>query len=98
MDDARTRQQIQDHADAVARGDTDTVIGDFSEELRPQAPQIVRELPMPVKSAEVLSVDVGAEESVARIRYTGDSGELTIETQWREIGGRPMIVAGKPVG
>ena len=98
MDDAKTRKQIQDHADAVVRGDMDTVLGDFSQELRPQAPQLAKGLPAPVTSAEVLSVDVGAEESVARIKYTGDGGELTIETQWREIDGRPTIVAGKPVG
>jgi hypothetical protein len=98
MDDAKTRQQIQDHADAVVRGDMDHVFGDFSDELRPQAPEIAKELPTPVKSAEVLSVDVGDEESVAQIKYTGDSGELTIQSHWRELGGRPQIVAGKPVG
>ena len=98
MDDAKTHKQIQDHADAVARGDMDTAIGDFSEELRPQVPEIAKELPLPVKTAEVLSVDVGAEQSVARIKYTGDGGSVTIETQWRDIGGRPTIVAGKPVG
>jgi hypothetical protein len=97
MDDAKTRKQVQDHADAVVRGDMDTVIGDFSEELRPQAPELAKGLPLPVKSAEVLSVDVGAEESTVQIKYTGDSGVLTIETQWRDIDGRPTIVAGKPL-
>ena len=35
MDDRKTREHIQAHADAVVRGDMDTVVADFSEELRP---------------------------------------------------------------
>ena len=38
MDDAKTRQVIQAHADAVVSGDFDHVIADFAEELRPQVP------------------------------------------------------------
>ena len=33
MDDAKTRNQIQQHAVAVVRGDTDVVVADFSEAL-----------------------------------------------------------------
>ena len=51
MDDAKTRNQIQQHADAVVRGDTDAVVADFSEALR-----------QPVTSAEVLSVQSGETE------------------------------------
>jgi hypothetical protein len=51
-----------------------------------------------VTAAEVLSVDVGDEESVAQIRYSGDSGGVTIQSHWREIGGQPQIVAGSVVG
>lgn len=98
MDDDRTRKQIQDHADAVVRGDMDTVVGDFSEELRPQVPEIAKELPQPVTAAEVLIVDLGDEECVARITYSSGERQVTIETHWRDIDGRPTIVAGKPVG
>jgi hypothetical protein len=98
MDDAKTRKQIQDHAEAVVRGDMDTVVGDFCEELRPQAPELAKTLPQPVTSADVLSLEVGDEESVARIKYSSGERQVTIETQWRDIDGRPTIVAGKPVG
>jgi hypothetical protein len=97
MDESRTRGQIHDHADAVVRGDIDTVTADFAPELRPQVPQIAQSLPMPVKSADVLKVDVGDEETVAEIRYTGDSGQVTIRTRWRDVEGRPSIVAGEPI-
>ena len=96
MDDQRTRDQIQQHADAVVRGDMDTVIADFTEGLRPHVPELAQALPMPVTEAEVLSVEVGEDESVARIRYAGDSGEVTIRSRWQDEGGRPVIVHAEP--
>jgi hypothetical protein len=97
MDEAKTHSHVQAHADAVARGDMEAVTNDFIEEMRPQVPEIGRALPLPVSSAEVLSVEVGAEESVAMIRYTGDQGQVTIRSRWRDVEGRPSIVAGEPV-
>jgi len=35
MDETTIRDHIQQHADAVARGDMDAVVADFAEELRP---------------------------------------------------------------
>jgi hypothetical protein len=98
MDEAKTRSHCEDHADAVVRGDMGAVIADFSAELRPDVPQIAQVLPQPVTSADLLSVDVGDEESVAMIRYSGESGEVTIRSFWREIDGRPLIVHAEPVG
>ena len=98
MDEARTRKQVDDHADAVVRGDTEAVVGDFSEELKPAAPEIIKSLPMPVTEAEVLSFEAGESECVAQIRYVGESGELTVQTRWQDVDGRPTIVHGEPVG
>lgn len=97
MDQDQTREHVQAHADAVVRGDMQSVTDDFIEELRPQVPEIARSLPAPVKSAEVVSIEVGDEESVAMIRYVGDQGEVTIRSHWRTVDGRPSIVAGEPV-
>ena len=97
MDEAQARDYIEQHAEAVVRGDMDGILADFSEELRPGAPQIVNDvLPQPVTSAEVLSVDVGHSEAVAMIRYSGD-GELTVRSRWLERAGRPVIVHAEPV-
>ncbi len=96
MDDATTRDHVQKHADAVVRGDMDTLVADFAEELRPQLPQLARSLPRPVTKAEVLSVEVGEPESVAMIRYAGDSGAVTIRSRWQDQGGRPVIVHAEP--
>ena len=98
MDEAKARDHINEHADAVVRKDMDAIEADFSEELRPSASQIVDEvLPQPVTAAEVLSVDVGDSEAVAMIRYSGD-GELTVRSRWQEEAGRPVIVHAEPAG
>jgi hypothetical protein len=96
MDDATARQTIQDHADAVVSGDMDHVIADFSEELRPQAPEVAKLLPRPVEAAEVLSIEPGSEEYVALIRYSGGGNEVTIRSHWQDRAGTPQIVHGEP--
>ena len=98
MDEATTRGHIEDHANAVVRGDMDAVVADFSEELRPHLPEIAQALPQPVTAADVLSVEVGDEESVAMIRYSGETGAVTIRSQWQDVDGRPSIVHAEPVG
>lgn len=97
MDDAKARQAIQAHADAVVSGDFDHVVNDFTEELKPQVPELAKVLPQPVESAEVLSVEMGDEEAVAQIKYAGAGKEATIQSHWREESGTPRIVAGQPI-
>lgn len=97
MDEARTKDQIQRHAEAVERGDFDTVIGDMSEELQAQAAQITQTLPQPVTSATVLSVEVGDDQTVARIHYAGETKEVTIQSHWRDVEGGPTIVHAEVV-
>lgn len=96
MDDQQTRDHIDQHAAAVVRGDMDAIVADFAEDLRPQVPQIAQALPQPVTGADVLSVDVGETESVAMIRYSGASGDVTIRSRWQDQGGRPVIVHAEP--
>jgi hypothetical protein len=98
MDEAKCRKQVEDHADAVVRGDMDTVTNDFIEEMRPQVPEITKSLIHPVTKAEVVSVDVGEDEAIAQIRYSNDDAEQTIQTRWQERDGQPQIVHGEPIG
>ena len=96
MDDQQTRDHIDAHAEAVVRGDMDAVTADFTEGLRAHVPEIAQALPQPVTGADVLSVDVGAAESVAMIRYSGEASEVTIRSRWQDEGGRPVIVHAEP--
>jgi hypothetical protein len=98
MDDQQTRQQIQEHADAVLRGDMSTVVADFSEGLRPHVAELAQALPSPVTEAEVVSVEVGEDDTVAHIRYAGADREVTIRSRWQDEGGRPVIVHAEPAG
>ncbi len=97
MDDVTTRDHIQKHADAVVRGDMDTLATDCSDELRPQLPELAKALPQSVTSAEVLSLDVGDPTTVAVIGYSGDSSALTIRSEWQDLGGdHPVMVNAAP--
>jgi hypothetical protein len=96
MDARQTRDHIDQHADAVVRGDMDAVVADFTEGLRPHVPEIAKALPQPVTGADVLSLHVGDTESVALIRYSGDTGDVTIRSRWQDEGGRAVIVHAEP--
>ena len=96
MDERRTRDHVQQHADAVVNGDMDTVLADFSEELRPQVPQIVQVLPQPVTSTELLSIEIDDPVTVALIRYSGETSAVTVRSESAEEGGRPVIVSVAP--
>lgn len=95
--DTAIRNKIQQHVDAVVRGDMDAAAADFSEDLRPHLPQIAGALPQPVVSAEVLSIEVGEEEAAAMIRWTGDTDVVTIRSRWKDLGGGPLLVHAEPV-
>lgn len=96
MDEQQTRDQVERHVDAVVRGDMEAVVADFTDGLRPHVPEIAKALPQPVTSAEVLSLDVGETESVAMIRYSGGTGDVTIRSRWQDEGGRAVIVHAEP--
>jgi hypothetical protein len=81
----------------VVRGDIDAVVADFTEGLQPHVPEIAKALPQRVTSADVLSVEIGDSESIAMIRYSGDTSEITIRSQWKDEGGRAVIVHAEPV-
>jgi hypothetical protein len=97
MDEAATRDHIEAHADAVVRGDMDAILGDFSEQLRPEVPQLAQALPQPVTSADIQNIDIGDDESVSTIRYSGQESAVTIRARWQDEGGRPVIVHAEPV-
>jgi hypothetical protein len=97
MDQATTKRHMEAHADAVVQGDQEALLADFSEELRPQVPQLAQMLPQPVTSSEIQDIEIGDQESVSTIRYSGPDSSVTIRAQWRAEGGRPVIVHAEPV-
>jgi hypothetical protein len=51
-----------------------------------------------VTAATVLSLDRGEDESVALIRYSGGTGDVTIRSHWRDADERPVIFHAEPTG
>jgi hypothetical protein len=98
MDEAATREHIEAHADAVVRADMDAILADFSEGLRPEVPQLAQALPQPVTSSDIQNIEIGEDETVSTIRYSGQDSAVTIRARWQEEGGRPVIVHAEPVG
>jgi hypothetical protein len=98
MDEATTKDHIEAHADAVVCADMDAILADFSEGLRPEVPQLAQALPQPVTSADIQNIEIGGDESVSTIRYSGQDSAVTIRARWQEEGGRPVIVHAEPVG
>jgi hypothetical protein len=98
MDESTARTHIEAHADAVVSGDQEALAADFSDELRPSLPQLAQALPQPVTSSEVQDIQFGDEQTVSTITYSGPESSVTIRAEWREQGGRPVIVHAEPVG
>ncbi|HEY1595093.1 MAG TPA: hypothetical protein VGF74_06845 [Thermoleophilaceae bacterium] len=98
MDEAQVRERAEEHARSVERGDLAAVTADFIPELHEAVPELAKSLPNPVNTGEVLSVEDKDDHAVVQIRYTGDDSSVTIQTRWEDHDGRPLIVAGEPVG
>lgn len=88
-------QLAEVHAKAIAAGDFETALQDFSAELAPKVPSMVPLLPEGLNAAEVLSIEPQGDDHVIRIRYDGSTTSATVESLWREDGGRPRIVDAK---
>jgi len=96
MDEQVIRRHADAHAEAVVKGDTEALVQDFAEELRPQLRTLAQALPQPVRSATVLSVDASGDPAIVHIKYLGDDKEVTIRSEW--VGSeRPVIAAAAPV-
>jgi hypothetical protein len=76
----------------------DAILADFSEGLRPEVPRLAQALPQPTTAADIQSIEVGEDEAVSTIRYSGDDNAVTIRARWQEESGRPVIVHAEPVG
>ncbi|WCB95404.1 hypothetical protein DSM104299_04147 [Baekduia alba] len=96
MDETRTRDHIQQHADAVLRGDMEAVLADFSQELRPRFPELAKGLPQPVTAARVLTLDVGDQKSVAVIGDGGTTAKSRSGPTGATSADSPVIVHAEP--
>jgi hypothetical protein len=96
MDAEDVRQHAQAYCDAPLAGDVDRAIGEFSNELRQHVGELISQIPLPLTSAEVESVEAGAHAVVARLLLVGEF-EVKVETRWKERDGKPTMVEASHV-
>ncbi len=92
MDEAMVREAAETHAQATVERDYETAGCYLTEGMRASAGEVMREMPRPLTSAEVVSVEAGSDPVTCLIRYAGDEAETIVASRWREIEGEPRIV------
>ena len=98
MDEQTTKDHIHAHADAVVRGDMDTVIADLSEELQPQAPQLAAGLPMPVTERRGAEPRLRGGRGRGADPLRGRQRRGHFRSRWQDGDEHPVIVHVEPVG
>ncbi len=92
MDEETVRDHAEALSGAIVRGDVDTVIADFSAELRHNLGETIALLPLPALAAGIESIEHGAAGFVVVLRLTGEAEEVLIQTRWKDRDGEPTVV------
>jgi hypothetical protein len=92
MDEQEVRQHAQAICEAVAGGNVDRLIEDFSPELRRNLGEVISLFPLPSKEAAIESVAQGGSSYVVVLRLTGESEEVQVQTRWKDRDGKPTVV------
>jgi hypothetical protein len=92
MDENLVRKHAEAHGRAVMEREYERAADDLTDEAKANAGEVMRRLPQPITSADVLEVQSGSDEVLARIRYAGVDSAAVVESRWADRGGRPRIV------
>ena len=92
MDDATVRERAQAMCDAVVAGDVDTATADASPELRRNLGEVIGLFPLPATEASIESITQGGSSFVVVLHLVGESGEVQIQTRWKDRDGTPTLV------
>ena len=92
MDEQAVREHAQGHLDALIAGDVDRALQDLSNELRSQPGELMAMLPLPLKSAEIESVERAGSGYTSVLHLVGETDETRLQTRWKDRDGRPTIV------
>ena len=92
MEEQDVRAQAQSFCDALASGDVDRAIEDFSPELRRNIGEVLALLPLPASEVAIDSIERGGAGFSVVLRLVGESEETQIQTRWKDRDGRPVMV------
>lgn len=97
MDPQVVREHAESYCAALVDGDMSRAGEVMSRELQANLGQLVAILPLPLTEATVESVEVGGSGYVAMLRLVGESGEIELQTRWKDRDGRPTLVEASHV-
>ena len=97
MDAQAVRDRAEAYCAALVDGDMPRAGEAMSRELQSNLGQLVAILPLPLTDATVESVEVGASGYVAMLRLVGESGQIELQTRWKDRDGRPTLVEASHV-
>jgi hypothetical protein len=92
MDEAHVHERAQAMCDALIAGDIERAMGDFSDELRRNAGEVLALLPLPVSEATIESVERGGAGFNVIVRLVGESAEDRVQTRWKDRDDHPKLV------
>ena len=92
MDETTVRERAAAHGQAVVDRDFGKAGSDLTGDAEAHAPDVMKQLPRPTTSAEVVGVETRDDEIVCLIRYGGADSETTVASTWRDVDGTPRIV------
>ena len=92
MDESAVHERAQALCDALAAGDIERAMDDFSDELRRNAGEVIALLPLPVTEATIESVEHGGGGFNVVVRLVGESAEDLLQTRWKDRDGAAKLV------
>lgn len=92
MDEKSVREHAERHAAAVVAGDLRTAGADLAPPAQAQAPNVMKNLPKQLTSANVIRIAQADEGYEAYISYEGAESETIVISSWAEQDGTPKIV------
>jgi hypothetical protein len=92
MDEQAVRTHAQAVCDALAAGDIERAIGEFSAELRRNLGEVLALMPLPANEVEIQSIEHGGSGYNVVIRLAGEVDEVLIQTRWKDRDGEPRMV------
>lgn len=97
MDPQAVREHAEVYCDALVSGDMERAAESLSRELRANLGSLIAILPLPLTEATVVSIDVGGSGCVVVLRLVGETGEIGLQTRWKDREGVPTIVEASHV-
>jgi hypothetical protein len=92
MNEDAVRTEAERHGNATVAGDFKTAGSSLTENARNQAGGVMKAMPGKLTACAIADSTQDPNGNwLVDIRYTGESGDVTVRSTWDEVDGSPMI-------